>query len=83
MWTAANRKDSDRQGLHYPSDQTDAEWALVRPFIVIGQYAIPAWEVRLRVVLDAVLYVLTTDCQWRRLPKDFPPRSTMHEWFAR
>ena len=83
VWTAADRKDYDRRGLRYPSDQTDAEWALVRPFIVTGKYATPAWEVRLRAVLDAVLYVLTTGCQWRQLPKDFPPRSTVHDWFVR
>jgi transposase len=83
MWTAANRKAYERNGLRYESDQTDAEWALVKPFITTGKYATPAWEVRLRAVLDAVLYVLTTGCQWRQLPKDFPPRSTVHGWFVR
>jgi transposase len=83
MWTAANRKAYERQGLRYPSDQTDAEWALVKPFIATGKYASPVWEIRLRAVLDAILYVLTTGCQWRQLPKDFPPRSTVHDWFVR
>ena len=83
MWTAENRKDYDRKGLRYPSDQTDAEWTLVKPFIATGKYATAAWEHRLRAVLDGVLYVLTTGCQWRQLPKDFPPRSTVHDWFVR
>ena len=83
LWTAANRKASARQGLRYPSDQTDAEWALVKPFIATGQYASPVWEIRLRAVLDAILHVLTTGCQWRQLPKDFPPRSTVHDGFVR
>jgi transposase len=83
MWTAANRKAYERKGLRYESNQTDAEWALVKPFIATGKYAIPAWEARLRTVLDAILYVLTTGCQWRQLPKDFPPRSTVHDWFVR
>ncbi len=83
MWTSENRKDYDRKGLRYPSDQTDAEWALVKPFVAIGKFSTPEWEVRLREVLDAVLYVLTTGCQWRQLPKDFPPRSTVHGWFVR
>jgi transposase len=83
MWTAENRKHYDRKGLRYPSDQTDAEWALVKPFIAVGKFAAPIWEARLRSVLDAVLYVLTTGCQWRQLPKDFPPRSTVHGWFVR
>jgi transposase len=83
MWTRESRPQYDRQGLRYPSDQTDAEWALVKPFIASGKYATQAWEARLRDILDAVLYVLTTGCQWRQLPKDFPPRSTVHDWFVR
>ena len=57
MWTAENRKDYDRKGLRYPSDQTDAEWALVKPFIATGKYATAAWEHRLRAVLDGGLPV--------------------------
>jgi transposase len=83
MWTGQNRRDYERKGLRYPSDQTDAEWALAKPFIAVGKFATPEWEARLRAVLDAVLYVLTTGCQWRQLPKDFPPRSTVHGWFVR
>jgi transposase len=75
--------DYGREGLRYPSDQTDAEWALAKPFIAVGKFATTQWEARLRAVLDAVLYVLTTGCQWRQLPKDFPPRSTVHGWFVR
>jgi transposase len=83
MWTQDERLRHDRKGLRYPSDQTDAEWALAKPFIAQGKYATPEWEKRLRDMLDAVLYVLTTGCQWRQLPKDFPPRSTVHDWFLR
>jgi transposase len=83
MWTQDDRLRHDRKGLRYPSDQTDAEWALAKPFIAQGKYATPEWEKRLRDMLDAVLYVLTTGCQWRQLPKDFPPRSTVHDWFLR
>src|SRR3712207_2902080 len=83
MWTAENRKDDDRKGLRCPSDQTDAEWALVKPFIATGKYATATWAHRLRAVLDGVLYVLTTGCPWRQLPKAVPPRSTVHDWFVR
>jgi transposase len=83
MWTVGNRQDYERKGLRYPSDQTDEEWALARPFLAVGKYATTERETRLRDVLDAVLYVLTTGCQWRQLPKDFPPRSTVHAWFVR
>ena len=83
MWTARNRKNYERKGLRYPSDQTDGEWALARPCVCVGKYATAEWETRLRSVLDGVLYVLTTGCQWRQLPRDFPPRSTVHAWFVR
>jgi transposase len=64
MWIAENRKHYDRRGLRYPSDQTDAEWALAKLFIAIGKFAAPKWEARLRCVLEAVLYVLITGCQF-------------------
>ncbi len=76
-------KGLQAQGLRYESDQTDAEWALVKPIITTGNYARPIWAARLRTVLDAILYVLTTGCTWRQLPKDFPPRSTVHDWVVR
>ena len=82
MWTAENRGHYDRAGLRYPSDLTDAEWGLVRPFLVEPTQAQTTSE-RLREILNAVLYVLSTGCQWRALPRDLPPRSTVHGWFVR
>ena len=38
-------------------------------------------ETELRSVLDAILYIARTDCQWRTLPKDFPPFTTVHGYF--
>ena len=40
-------------------------------------------RVDVREVLNAVFYVLGTGCQWRALPKDLPPRSTVHDYFVR
>jgi transposase len=82
MWTPENRGLSARTGLRYPSDLTDAEWDLVRPFLHRRTKSGPAPE-RLREILNAVLYVLSTGCQWRALPRDLPPRSTVHGWFVR
>jgi transposase len=82
MWTPENRGLYARTGLRYPSDLTDAEWDLVRPFLLRRTRSGPAPE-RLREVLNAVLYVLSTGCQWRALPKDLPPRSPVHGWFVR
>jgi transposase len=64
----------------YPSDLTDAEWALVEPFIPVYPGGRPR-TTRMRDVVDAVFYLLRTGCQWRYLPKDFPPRSTVWGYF--
>jgi transposase len=66
MWTAETRRTYDRKGLRYPTDGTDAEWELARPFIDVAQRG-PGRQRRvdLREVLNAVFYVLGTGCQWR------------------
>ena len=64
MWTPENRGLYARPGLRYPSDLTDAEWDLVRPFLRRRTRSGPVPE-RLREILNAVLYVLSTSCQWR------------------
>lgn len=76
MWTAENRGKYERKGQRYPSDVTDQEWALVGPHLP------PKRRVDRREVLNAILYVLTTGCQWKQLPKDFPPKSTVHDYFV-
>lgn len=76
MWTAENRPRYDRNSNRYPSDVVDEEWALVEPHLPAQR------RVDRREVLNAMLYVLTTGCQWRMLPKDFPPKSTVHDYFV-
>ena len=83
MWTAETRRTYDRKGLRYPTDLTDAEWALARPFVEIQHRGSGQRRVELREVLNAVFYLLGTGCQWRALPKDLPPRSTVHDYFVR
>jgi transposase len=80
MWTAENRRDYERTGLRYPSDLTDAEWALAAPLIPPAKRGGRRRTVEVREVLNGILYVLSTGCQWRALPKDLPPRSTVHEY---
>jgi transposase len=84
MWKAETRRTYDRKGLRYPTDMTDPEWELARPVIDVAQRG-PRRQRRvdLREVLNAVFYVLGTGCQWRALPKDLPPRSTVHDYFVR
>src|SRR3954470_10559832 len=65
---------------HYPSDVTDDQWALVEPHIPVYPGGRPR-KTSTRDVLDAVFYVLRTGCQWRYLPSDFPPKSTVWRYF--
>jgi transposase len=64
----------------YPSDVTDEQWALLEPLIPVYRGGRPR-KTRLRDVVDAILYLLRTGCQWRFLPKDFPPKSTVWRYF--
>jgi transposase len=77
MWTPENRKLYDRSDLRYPSDVTDEEWELIKPQIVPAKRGGRKREVNEREIVNAIMYVLSTGCQWRALPKDFPPRSTV------
>jgi transposase len=81
-WTAEHRRAADRRGLRYPSDLTDAEWALVVPLIRPGKRGGRPRTVDVREVLNAVFYVLSTGCQWQALPKDLPPKSTVWDYFS-
>ena len=82
MWTPEHRRTADRRGLRYPSDLTDAEWALVEPMIPPAKRGGSRREVNVREVLNAIFYVLSTGCQWQALPKDLPPKSTAHSYFS-
>jgi putative transposase len=64
----------------YPSDVTDGQWRLIEPLIPVYPGGRPR-KTNLRDVVDAVFYVLRTGCQWRYLPKDFPPKSTVWRYF--
>ena len=77
MWKPEHRiAAAARRGLRYPSDMSDAEWALVEPMIPPGRRGGRPRGVNLREVLNAIFYVLATGCQWQALPKDLPPKST-------
>ena len=82
-WTEITRLQYRRDGLRFASDTTDAEWALLQP--LLPEAAGVGWPrtTDLRAVLNAILYVLATGCQWRALGKDFPPRSTVQGYFYR
>ena len=81
MWTTENRGRYNRGGLRYPSDLTDEEWQLVEPLIPPAKRGGDKRTVNIREVVNALMYVLSTGCQWRAIPKDLPPRSTVHGYF--
>jgi transposase len=81
MWTIENRARYDRSKLRYPSDLSDAEWALVEPLIPPGKRGGGKRTVLLREVVHGLMYILSTGCQWRAVPKDLPPKSTLFDYF--
>jgi transposase len=82
MWTAQNRRRYDRSQLRYPSDLTDDEWAHVTPLISPAKPGGNKRSVDVREVMNGIMYVLSTGCQWRAIPKDLPPKSTVHDYLV-
>jgi transposase len=75
-----HRRAAERRGLRYPSDLTDAEWALVGPMIPPAKRGGRKRTVDVREVLNGIFYVLSTGCQWNALPTDLPPKSTIYDY---
>ena len=80
MWTSENRRRYDRSQLRYPSDLTDDEWAHVEPLIPPAKPGGNKRSVDVREVMNGIMYILSTGCQWRAIPKDLPPRSTLFDY---
>ncbi len=81
MWTNENRARYDRSHLRYPSDLSDDEWKLIEPLIPPGKRGGDKRTVIMREVVNGLMYILSTGCQWRAIPKDLPPRSTLYDYF--
>ena len=82
MWTQTTREHYSRPGLRYETDLTDAEWALIEPFM--PEPNTRGWP-RLwpfREILNAIVSVLRGGIPWWRLPRDLPPKSTVYDWFS-
>ena len=82
-WTETTRRHYRRAGLRYASDTTDAEWATVEALLPPARRLGRPRTSDLRLIVNAILYILATGCQWRALPTDFPPRSTVQGYFYR
>jgi putative transposase len=81
VWTETTRRQYRSDHGRYASDTNEAEWLLLSFFLAPPCRVGRPREVDLRKVIDAILYILATGCQWRFLPKDFPPRSTVQYYF--
>ena len=85
-WDDTARKQHGRDGLRYPSDLTDREWALLEPLLPPAKRGGRPRTTDLRAVTNAMLYIAISGCQslperGRMLPKDFPPVSTVRGCF--
>jgi putative transposase len=80
-WPGITRDKYRRDQLRYASDTKDAEWKILEPFMPAPCRRGRPREVDLRDIVEAILYIAATGCQWRALPKDFPPCSTVRYYF--
>ena len=80
MWKPEHRRAARRGDVRYDSDLTEEEWGLVEPLIPPAKRGGRKREVNTREVLNAIFYILWTGCQWKALPKDLPPKSTVHDY---
>src|ERR1700712_5635949 len=80
-WTETTRKIYARKSARYSSDLTDREWKLIGPHMPLPRRLGRPRKADLREVMNAILYIASTGCQWRMLPKDFPPCSTVQRYF--
>jgi len=67
----------------YPSDLTDRQWSIIEPLIPAAQPGGRHRSVRMRRIIDGILYLSRTGCSWRMLPHEFPPWGTVHYYYRR
>src|SRR5258705_4445136 len=80
MWTETTRRKYEREGRRYASDLTDAEWGLIEPHMPAAKPLGRPREIELRAVLDAILYIARTGCQWRMAADDLAPFTALDRY---
>ena len=80
-WSDTTRLKYQRSNTRYTSDTSDDEWKLIEPFMPPNKRLGRRRTTKMRSVIDALLYMLETGCQWRMLPKNFPPFTTVQHYF--
>lgn len=83
MWTPATRRRHSRDSLRYGSDPSDAEWALIAPFMPPPARTSRPRRRPMRDIVNAIFYVLRGGIACGPLPKGFPPMTMVYGWFLR
>ena len=81
MWTDITRRENKRLSARYPSDMSDAEWALLAPLVPPAKTGGRPGKVATRKIVNAIFYQASSGCQWRMLPKKCPSYSTVQNDF--
>src|SRR5438105_3292225 len=81
MWTEITRPKYERKGVGYSSDLNDAEWGMIEPRLPQRNRLGRPPKTEMRRVVNALLYMVRTGCQWRQLPREFPPYTTIQHYF--
>lgn len=80
-WDDIARTEHRRDSGRYPSDLTDREWSVIAPLLPPAKKGGRKRTTDLREVLNGLLYIASSGCPWRMLPKDFPPMTTVQGYF--
>ena len=81
MWTEITRPQYQRKGLRYASDVTPTEWAVIEPHLPAAKRLGRPRKIELMAIVNGLLYIARTGCQWRMLPREFPHYSTVQRYF--
>jgi len=66
----------------YPTDLTDAQWAILEPLVPPSKHGVRPLTVNMRELINTIMYLNRAGCQWDMLPHDLLPKSTVYEYFA-
>jgi transposase len=83
MWTPTTREQHNRKALRYQTDLTDAEWAVMEPYLPPPSATGRPRRWPMREIINGIFYVMRAGCPWRLAPSDLPPWGTIYRWFAR
>src|SRR5476649_1873573 len=83
VWTEITRAKYCRDGLRYASDTTDEEWAMIAPYMPCKNRRGRPRVTEMRTLVNSIFFIAQSGCQWRLLPKEFPPYPTVQRYFYR